>query len=234
LIPVAHDADNRLNDNDSPKSLTTLAPFVNHPSPMIISVVSSPNLINDLLDADLATLLFSPDVNIFLISSLALKAMLHRHHVSGIDALSVTQARHALLSHLISGSRIGVGDAINHSMHACRCAQFRSAYGSEHVMAFDALSILLSASPERSPYIHMVSVIQCLALPSASSDSREAFSTEIGSRRSAIIEIHASANPACVQFENVFKLPKGSLVSLAQSHGLNICKPDSKTLLNFG
>ncbi|KAJ7919212.1 hypothetical protein B0H13DRAFT_2431842 [Mycena leptocephala] len=166
-------------------------------------------------------------------SSPAFKAMLHRHHVSGVDELSVTQARYVLLSHLISGSCIGVCDAINHSMHACRCAQFRSAYGSEHAMAFDALSILLSASPERLPSTHMFSVIQCLGLPSTSSDSREAFLTEIGLRRSTIIEIHASANPAHVLFEYVLKLPEGSLVSLAQSHGLNLCKPDSKTLLNL-
>jgi hypothetical protein len=65
-------------------------------------------------------------------------------------------------------------------------------------------------------------VIQCLGLPSASSDSHEAFLTGIGSRRSAIMEIHASANPARVLFENMFKLLKGSLVSLAQSHSLNV------------
>jgi hypothetical protein len=100
-------------------------------------------------------------------------------------------------------------------------------------MAFDVLSILLSALPERLPFGHMVSVMQCLGLPSASSDSHETFLTEIGSRRCVVVGNHASANPARPLFENVDKLPKGSLISLAQSHGLKVCKPDSKALLKM-
>jgi hypothetical protein len=116
--------------------------------------LSSPDLINDLLNADLPSLLLSPrsDINIFLISSPALKALLQRHHISGVDGLSVNQARYALLSHLLSGSCIGVCDAINDSMHACRCAQFRSVYNTEYAMAFNVLSDLLSVSPERLPW----------------------------------------------------------------------------------
>ncbi|KAJ7850966.1 hypothetical protein B0H13DRAFT_1905442 [Mycena leptocephala] len=100
-------------------------------------------------------------------------------------------------------------------------------------MAFDVLSVLLSASPERLPFGHMVSVMQCLGLPSASCDSRETFLTEVGSRRCVVVGNHASANPARPLFENVDKLPKGSLVSLAQSHSLKVCKPDSKALLKM-
>jgi hypothetical protein len=108
LITVARDVDNHLNDNHRSEYRASLPTRGNRPP----DPPASPDLINDLLNADLPSLLLSPrsDVNIFLISSLALKALLHRHHISGVDGLSVTQARYALLSHLLSGSCIGVCD----------------------------------------------------------------------------------------------------------------------------
>ncbi|KAJ7908622.1 hypothetical protein B0H13DRAFT_2331271 [Mycena leptocephala] len=49
----------------------------------------------------------------------------------------------------------------------------------------------------------------------------------------AVVDQHSAANPALAVLDNVDKLPKGSLISLAQSHGLSVHKKDSFVLLNL-
>ncbi|KAJ7891183.1 hypothetical protein B0H13DRAFT_1887270, partial [Mycena leptocephala] len=80
---------------------------------------------------------------------------------------------------------------------------------------------------------HIGLISSSMGLPSASSESRDLFLTYISTRRRAVVDQHSAANPALAVLDNVDKLPKGSLISLAQSHGLSVHKKDSFVLLNL-
>jgi hypothetical protein len=57
-------------------------------------------------------------------------------------------------------------------------------------MAFEALSIIFSASTDRLPSAHIALITKSMGLPPASYESRHMFMTSIGAhRRSAVLEI---------------------------------------------
>ncbi|KAJ7433599.1 hypothetical protein B0H11DRAFT_1939370 [Mycena galericulata] len=87
-------------------------------------------------------------------------------------------------------------------------------------MSFSALSILLSASEDRLPVLNSSVVASCLGLPTSISESRPCTLAALSSRRENVLEIHSTENPSVELFEDLEKLPKGSLNSLARAHGL--------------
>ncbi|KAJ7035880.1 hypothetical protein C8F04DRAFT_1258517 [Mycena alexandri] len=86
-------------------------------------------------------------------------------------------------------------------------------------MAFAALSILISASDDRLPVPHAAVVLSCLGLANASPLHLQ---RELISRRRQLLREHSSSNPVRVIFESIESLPKGSLLTLAQLHGLRV------------
>jgi hypothetical protein len=52
--------------------------------------------------------------------------------------------------------------------------------------------------------------------------SRVSFLNELGAPRKGLVNQHSTEHPARVLFETIENIPKGSLISLALSHGLDI------------
>ncbi|KAJ6452695.1 hypothetical protein C8R47DRAFT_1083685 [Mycena vitilis] len=93
-----------------------------------------------------------------------------------------------------------------------------SVYPNRQSMVFAALSSVLSASDDRlsDDHLHVV----CATLGLAFS-SRHTALNDIGRRHLGLISQHSASNPVLALFEQLDKLSKGSLVSVAQSHGIN-------------
>ncbi|KAJ6480460.1 hypothetical protein C8R47DRAFT_1284796 [Mycena vitilis] len=172
-------------------------------------------------DASVASMLLSSgqSTNIFTASLPTLKMLLRSHHVPFDDALTVPDALHAIISHLLSGLCAGFCvETDRPSEHRCRCSYFSSVYGTRQAMAFGSLSLILSASMDRLPDENLSTVCAALGVQYT---SRAACLNELGRRRLAIVSQHAAANPVLALCEKLNVLPKGTLVSVTQSHGLN-------------
>ncbi|KAJ7676613.1 hypothetical protein DFH06DRAFT_1428225 [Mycena polygramma] len=172
-------------------------------------------------DASITCLLLTSgqSPNVFSASLPVLKTLMRSHHIPFDGALTVPDALHAILSHLLSGLCVGFcPDSSEESQHRCRCSSFASVYGSRQSMAFESLSLIMSASVDRLPDNQFEIVCVALGLQFT---SRVDCLNELGKRRAAIISQHAASNPILALFEKLDTLPKGTLVSVAQSHGLD-------------
>jgi hypothetical protein len=127
-----------------------------------VSPNASPS--DDVLDH----LLLSPDPthNIFCVEPSALIKLLKSHHIPRPPKLTIRGARHAIISHLISGACTGLcpspGDAS--SKHKCLCVQTVGTFDSPQSMSFHVVSTLLSASADRFPDTHATLVAESLGL----------------------------------------------------------------------
>ncbi|KAJ6582518.1 hypothetical protein DFH09DRAFT_1309472 [Mycena vulgaris] len=178
-----------------------------------------------LTSLSLASYFLSPDpsFNIFLADLDSLRRMLVAHHLPHEAAIPIAHARESLLCHFLSEVCIQTCDmlvTVAANKHECQCRLFCDIYDTPQSMAFDSLSILLSASVERLPQAHINQLAICLGLSLESVSSRDAFRSQIHPLRAVLVRQHSQAHPTQSLFERLEALPKGSLIALACSHGL--------------
>ncbi|KAJ6471181.1 hypothetical protein DFH09DRAFT_1110647 [Mycena vulgaris] len=89
-------------------------------------------------------------------------------------------------------------------------------------MSFWALSVVLSASEDRLPRQHLAVLAKCLGLSADPTASRIDLMSELGTRRRRIVSEHSNVHTARLLFEQIETLPKGSLLTVARSHGLDL------------
>ncbi|KAJ7117321.1 hypothetical protein C8R43DRAFT_960622 [Mycena crocata] len=179
---------------------------------------------------DLAAVFLSPDpaLNIFTADPSRLIKMLAKHHIQRPSNLTISGARHALLTHFLSGSCVGSCDPLLSVGHTCKCLVFCSQYSTQQTMSFAALSVVLSASGDTLPDAHVTILSQCFGW---SDDSRGHLVDRLASRRRTLVEKQSVSVSARTVFDNIYDLPRGSLLSLAQSHGLPLSELPTKDLL---
>ncbi|KAJ7512241.1 hypothetical protein B0H11DRAFT_2214041 [Mycena galericulata] len=157
-------------------------------------------------------------------------AMMDAHHIPHPDSLSADECRHTLVSHLLSGSCVGMCDPGNPSAkHGCHCRRLCKSYENSKALSFQAASILISASEDRLSDPNVLTVQRALGVPP--SISRPQFLTQLSAHRSSIVAHHSGVHPASDLFSRLEYLPKGSLISVAQAHGVTI-DADTKVTLD--
>ncbi|KAJ7930755.1 hypothetical protein B0H13DRAFT_2531818 [Mycena leptocephala] len=151
----------------------------------------------------LAELLLSADndANVFVMAPKLLIKLLNSHHIAKPQDLTIHGARHALLTHLLTGQ----------------------------AQSFAVLSILISASEDRLPDSALKLVAECLGL---NADERSTILKELNRRRRRLASEHQSSHTARTLFEHLDSLHKGTLLSIAQAHGILLDRPTSESLRN--
>jgi hypothetical protein len=176
----------------------------------------------------LAELLLSTDndANIFLMPPKPLIKLLNSHHIAKPQDLTIGGARHALLAHLLTGVCIATCDPAFKKDHACRCKHYCSLYQAQ---SFAVLSILISASEEHLPDSAPNLTAECLGLET---DERSVILRELNLRRRRLAREHHSSHTARSLFEHFDTLKKGTLLSIAQAHGIIFNNPTAVSLRN--
>ncbi|KAJ7903272.1 hypothetical protein B0H13DRAFT_1882121 [Mycena leptocephala] len=179
----------------------------------------------------LAELLLSTDneANIFVMPPKPLIKLLNSHHISKPQDLTIAGARHALLAHLLTGVCIATCDPAFRKDHSCRCKHYCSLYSTQQAQSFAVLSILISASEDRLPDFALNLTAECLGLEA---DERSVILRELNHRRRKLAREHQSSHTARTLFENFDTLNKGTLLSIAQAHGIVLDHPTSESLRN--
>lgn len=177
----------------------------------------------------LVNLLLSPDnnLNVFATGPKTLIKMLNSHHIAKPADLTIAGARHALLSDLVTGACIATCDPVYKEDHSCACMQLCSLYPSQQAMSFAVISILLSASHDRLPDIGIGIVADCMGWED---HSRSAVLSRLSNQRRALVHDHSSSHTARTLFEQLHSLPKGTLMSIAQAHGIFLENATSESL----
>ncbi|KAJ7635498.1 hypothetical protein DFH06DRAFT_1336519 [Mycena polygramma] len=112
----------------------------------------------------MASVLLSPN-NVFMAPLSDLEALLRSHHVPFDPDLTVSHALHAFLSHILSGSCVAFcPETSAPSKHRCDCSSFTLGHATRQSMAFEALSVVLSASADRLSDAHLDVICQALAI----------------------------------------------------------------------
>ncbi|KAJ7134935.1 hypothetical protein C8R43DRAFT_956165 [Mycena crocata] len=179
--------------------------------PIVPQTPSGPShspAVSDTADSDKAyhdeigAFFLSPNAaaNIFRADPPRLIKMMDKHHIQRPTDQTISGARHALIAHILSGSCIGSCDPLVPAAHI-------------------SLSVLLSAPTDMLPDTHVAVVSQCFGW---SDDTREHLFEQLSSRRRLLVENHSVSVPARTVFSNAYDLPRGSLLSVAQSHGLRL------------
>ncbi|KAJ7933884.1 hypothetical protein B0H13DRAFT_1855739 [Mycena leptocephala] len=182
----------------------------------------------DAQDALLELLLSSDvNVNIFTMPPKDLIKLLNSHHIPKPPDLTIAGARHALLSHLITGACIATCDPAFNEDHSCTCKQLCSVYPSQQAMSFAIISIILSASEDRLTDTGIEIIAGCMGWDT---NDRSVVLTRMIERRLFLVQKHASSHTARVLFEQLDLLPKGTLMSIAQAHGLFFHNPTNDYL----
>jgi hypothetical protein len=98
----------------------------------------------------LVNLSLSPkdNLNIFTTAPKSLIKMLNSRHISKPAYLTIADARHALLSLLVTGVCC---DPVFKEDHSCPCTQLCSVYPCQQATSFAVIGILVSASQDRLP-----------------------------------------------------------------------------------
>ncbi|KAJ6495865.1 hypothetical protein DFH09DRAFT_1103671 [Mycena vulgaris] len=159
--------------------------------------------------------------NVLIAARCDLDKMMEAHHIPLDTTLSLTSARHMVISHLVSGTC--VSDCITqHSdlRDKCGCSSVSGEFSSQKSMAFFVLSRVLCASEAEISDSHLRDLSQCMGAPTSRISSRQACQSFLGVLRQRIVSEHSSQNPATDLFSDLEKVKKGSLLALAQSHGI--------------
>jgi hypothetical protein len=120
--------------------------------------------------------------------------------------------------------RIATCDPAFQNDHSCHCKPFCFLYPTQQAQSFAVLSILTSASEDRSaPKL----VVECLGF-----DVDERSTTRGNCRRRRLASEHQSSHTARTLFEHFDSLHKGTLLSIAQAHGIVLDRPTSESLRN--
>jgi hypothetical protein len=167
---------------------------------------------------NVSSFLLSETENVFTASGGRIVNFLTMHHLPRTENMTVRTARHALLSHILTGGCVAAcghpSDAVKHS---CKCRRMQTTFPTANAMSFHALSVLLSASEDRFPDEHVATVATCLGLEDT---SRYALNSHLSTRRHNLILRYSSSNTARHLFDSLEGLPKGTLISLSHAHGL--------------
>lgn len=126
-----------------------------------------------------------------------------------------------MLCHLLSGAYVSHCTQ-KHTTEKCSCQTLGAHFSSEQELSFPALSILLSAFEDTLPDSFLKTIGDCLGLDPSVSASRIRVLAGPGSRRQTLLESHTSLHPSTSVFANIESLPKGTLLSLARSHGIAV------------
>jgi hypothetical protein len=86
-------------------------------------------------------------------------------------------------------------------------------------MSYHVLSVLLSSSPERFPDTHAALVAESLGL---ANKSKSNLVMQLSARRKILVTEHPTTQTANSIFVDLDTLPKGTLLSLAFAHGLEV------------
>ncbi|KAJ7939012.1 hypothetical protein B0H13DRAFT_1851180 [Mycena leptocephala] len=135
------------------------------------------------------------------------------HHGIPVQGLSVGQARHAIIYHLLSGMCATTLPDGSLAFPHVGCKSSAAAFSSPQHMSHAAYSIILSAS---LPATHLN--VAAAALGVSHSDVMQVLSI----KRTDLFHGHGIANPLHATFDRVELLPKGALISLAALHGVDI------------
>jgi hypothetical protein len=101
-------------------------------------------------------LLLSPirSRNIFTADASDLIKVVKSHHIPITPTLTVGGARHAIISHLITGSCVASCESPQHSSdkRKCLCADTRGVFESSQAMSHHVLSVLTDSLTAMSPW----------------------------------------------------------------------------------
>jgi hypothetical protein len=165
-----------------------------------------------------------PGFNIFTMNAISLASLLKMHHIQSPPGLSMDGMRQAAISHFMGGLCMSVCDPDESHLHVCHCQQFCGVFPSRSAMMYSVISMLVSASEERLPDSRMEFVASSLGL---SDKSRLRFNLFLDQKRTRLVEEQASKSPLDVLFNRLENLPKGTLVAIAQAHGIRFAKTPS-------
>ncbi|KAJ7708421.1 hypothetical protein B0H16DRAFT_1823389 [Mycena metata] len=175
-------------------------------------------------------LLLSPsrNANIFTMDQENRTCLMGFHHIPSTPDLTLPESRNIMLLHLLTGFCIDSCDPVSSNQHACHCRTFCSVFPNSCDMVFEVLSVLLSASEEKLPDHRAIFVLRCLGL---TDDTRLRFLLQLSLMCRKLLQEYSVSDTLDELFNRLEKLPKPSLLVLAQSHRLKTVKVETSKQL---